>query len=584
MADASDDELWELDQSALDALAKAEAAVKQNPQLARASSSRAVVNNGDPVRLQQRDLFGNTIKPVVAANTSRAFSSLSNTSNALAGPSRLANGQTAAAAAGPVRDRVNAVVRKRWDRTIHAKSGAVSKSKGVAAGRYGSSSKTAGAARNTKGKGKARAYGNDYADDYDEEEDADVDEEDGPADQDSGDEGEAAPKQMKLSPDREACKTFVYPLNKPLRKYQYDIVTKAFYTDTLVALPTGLGKTFLAAVLMLNFYRWFPEGKIIFMAPTRPLVTQQIQACHGIAGIPLRDAVEMTGKDAPERREEEWRRRRIFYCTPQTVKNDLVKKRLNPSDIVCLVVDEAHRATGDYGESRCLLLSPGAPRRVFTLNRAGPRLSLHRSHTLHDAPQPVLQGARTDSNSRWQRRGGAGGRGQPSCKNDASVFTTLFHFLAEFPSVRCQLQIGHIEVRTDESLDIRQYIHKKVRRKRLERTLQSRCAIAWSRMLTADVATCTESRSDPDTGRRRDRQHPGQVHHAHEHPARPAAESWNRPHKQVGPHHDASLHLPDGRRRGLEERQELRSRGPGLSRAHVPSSRQASRPIRDGIQ
>jgi ERCC4-related helicase len=33
----------------------------------------------------------------------------------------------------------------------------------------------------------------------------------------------------------------------------------ALRANTLVALPTGLGKTFVAAVVMLNFYRWFPE-------------------------------------------------------------------------------------------------------------------------------------------------------------------------------------------------------------------------------------------------------------------------------------------------------------------------------------
>lgn len=58
----------------------------------------------------------------------------------------------------------------------------------------------------------------------------------------------------------------------------------------------GLGKTFIAAVVMYNYYRWFPQGKIVFMAPTRPLVAQQIRACHDIMAIPIKDTVEMTGK------------------------------------------------------------------------------------------------------------------------------------------------------------------------------------------------------------------------------------------------------------------------------------------------
>lgn len=62
-----------------------------------------------------------------------------------------------------------------------------------------------------------------------------------------------------------------------------------------VSLPTGLGKTFIAAVIMYNYYRWYPLGKIVFTAPTRPLVAQQIDACHNIIAIPPTDTVEMTG-------------------------------------------------------------------------------------------------------------------------------------------------------------------------------------------------------------------------------------------------------------------------------------------------
>lgn len=69
---------------------------------------------------------------------------------------------------------------------------------------------------------------------------------------------------------------------------------------TLVATPLcphfpGLGKTFIAAVVMYNFYRWYPTGKIIFMAPTKPLVAQQIHACYKIMGFDSQDVCEMTG-------------------------------------------------------------------------------------------------------------------------------------------------------------------------------------------------------------------------------------------------------------------------------------------------
>lgn len=88
---------------------------------------------------------------------------------------------------------------------------------------------------------------------------------------------------------------WIYPSNLPTRSYQYNIVQKALFTNTLVTLPTGLGKTFIAAVVMYNFYRWYPSKKIIFLAPTKPLVAQQVKACYSVMGLPKEDTTEMTG-------------------------------------------------------------------------------------------------------------------------------------------------------------------------------------------------------------------------------------------------------------------------------------------------
>ena len=95
--------------------------------------------------------------------------------------------------------------------------------------------------------------------------------------------------------DPEAGELWIYPTNYPLRDYQFNIVQRALFTNTLVCLPTGLGKTFIAAVVMYNFYRWYPDGKILFVAPTKPLVAQQIEACYNVMGIPQEHAAEMTG-------------------------------------------------------------------------------------------------------------------------------------------------------------------------------------------------------------------------------------------------------------------------------------------------
>lgn len=95
--------------------------------------------------------------------------------------------------------------------------------------------------------------------------------------------------------DPSAGQVWIYPTNYPIREYQLQMSEAALFQNTLVCLPTGLGKTFIASVLMYNFYRWFPAGKIVFMAPTKPLVSQQILACYKVMGIPQQHMAELTG-------------------------------------------------------------------------------------------------------------------------------------------------------------------------------------------------------------------------------------------------------------------------------------------------
>lgn len=146
-----------------------------------------------------------------------------------------------------------------------------------------------------------------------------------------------------------AMETWVYPTNLgTIRDYQYNIVSRSLFHNTLVALPTGLGKTFIAATVMLNYYRWTTTAQIVFMAPTKPLIAQQMDACYHIVGIPRHDTVLMTGETPPGIRAEEWLEKRVFFMTPQTVINDLKTGICDPKRIVLLVVDEAHKATGSY--------------------------------------------------------------------------------------------------------------------------------------------------------------------------------------------------------------------------------------------
>ncbi|KAI4793109.1 P-loop containing nucleoside triphosphate hydrolase protein, partial [Aureobasidium sp. EXF-8845] len=147
----------------------------------------------------------------------------------------------------------------------------------------------------------------------------------------------------------EATRTWIYPTNLgTTRDYQFNIVSRGLFHNLLVALPTGLGKTFIAATIMLNWFRWTESAQIVFVAPTKPLVAQQVDACFNIVGIPRSQTVMLTGETSPGLRAEEWKTKRVFFMTPQTIINDLKTGLCDPKRIVLVVVDEAHRATGNY--------------------------------------------------------------------------------------------------------------------------------------------------------------------------------------------------------------------------------------------
>ncbi|WVF67834.1 hypothetical protein IAT40_002595 [Kwoniella sp. CBS 6097] len=228
---------------------------------------------------------------------------------------------------------------KRWDRTQFAETGR----------------------RVDAGKGKGKVKGKRKSRDWEDEDEEDLEDEDdewtgalAPAPRPLVDMNAPYEPQRHL-PNSATISTYIYPTNRPKRDYQYDIVKACFADNCLVALPTGLGKTFVAGVVMLNFYRWFPTGKIVFLAPTRPLVNQQIEACQLSCGIPSKDAAVMTGQSvSAKERTRLWEDRRVFYCTPQTLDNDLKKGAVDPRDIVLAIFDEAHKASGSYAYTTIL--------------------------------------------------------------------------------------------------------------------------------------------------------------------------------------------------------------------------------------
>ncbi|WP_455281414.1 helicase-related protein [[Eubacterium] cellulosolvens] len=133
------------------------------------------------------------------------------------------------------------------------------------------------------------------------------------------------------------------------RLYQENIAAKARLRNTLVVLPTALGKTVITALVAAHFLFNQKQTRILMMAPTRPLVLQHHQSFLEILKIPDDEAIVLTGKITNRNREEIWRgNNHLFFATPQVVKNDLIREYIDLRQFSLLVFDECHRATKDY--------------------------------------------------------------------------------------------------------------------------------------------------------------------------------------------------------------------------------------------
>ncbi|NXM41577.1 FANCM protein, partial [Gymnorhina tibicen] len=116
-----------------------------------------------------------------------------------------------------------------------------------------------------------------------------------------------------------AGSVWIYPTNLPVRPYQERMAGAALLANTLVCLPTGLGKTFVAAVVMYNFYR-----------------------CSLMLFLPFPGGTQALG------RRELWNTKRVLFLTPQIMVNDLSRGTCPAVEIKCLVIDEAHKALGNH--------------------------------------------------------------------------------------------------------------------------------------------------------------------------------------------------------------------------------------------
>jgi Fanconi anemia group M protein len=142
-----------------------------------------------------------------------------------------------------------------------------------------------------------------------------------------------------------------HPLIRPnaveQRLYQLDLAGRSLRAPTLVVLPTGLGKTIIALLVIASRLEK-AGGKVLLLSPTKPLVEQHASFLKKVLLIPEEEILVFTGSTSPAKRTELWDKGRVIVSTPQVIENDVLTKRISLEDVTHITFDEAHRATGNY--------------------------------------------------------------------------------------------------------------------------------------------------------------------------------------------------------------------------------------------
>ncbi|MBY8983520.1 MAG: DEAD/DEAH box helicase family protein [Candidatus Lokiarchaeota archaeon] len=132
------------------------------------------------------------------------------------------------------------------------------------------------------------------------------------------------------------------------REYQESIFINCLKCNCLVVIPTGLGKTIIALMLSVHRLTEISDSKVIFLAPTKPLVDQHYKSFRNLTLLTPDSLQVYTGTTPPEKRKSTWMQTKVAFMTPQVLQNDLISGLYSIKDVSLIIFDECHRAVGDY--------------------------------------------------------------------------------------------------------------------------------------------------------------------------------------------------------------------------------------------
>ena len=141
---------------------------------------------------------------------------------------------------------------------------------------------------------------------------------------------------------------FIKPNSVELRDYQINLADGAKKENSLIVLPTGLGKTTIALQVIADYLQK-ATGGVLFLAPTRVLVNQHYEFLK--ENLLIEDIGIVTGEDLPQKRKKKWMNS-VICATPEITRNDLDRNIVSSDQFNLVIFDEAHRTVGDYAYSQ----------------------------------------------------------------------------------------------------------------------------------------------------------------------------------------------------------------------------------------
>ena len=135
------------------------------------------------------------------------------------------------------------------------------------------------------------------------------------------------------------------------REYQKRILETSINKNTLIVLPTGLGKTACAIMLATDRLNKYPNSKVLICSPTKPLCSQHVESFKEYTNLNENEIILLTGAILPKKREELWKDKKIIIATPQTIESDIENNRLSLKEFSMLCIDEAHRSKEKFANT-----------------------------------------------------------------------------------------------------------------------------------------------------------------------------------------------------------------------------------------